>query len=294
MTSSAREVRTRDGRRLAARLDGPDDGDILLFHTGTPADGPLFSSLVEAGAERGLRHLSYSRPGYGDSDRLPGRRVADCAEDITAIVQALDIDSFITVGWSGGGPHALACAALLPERVHASATIAGVAPYAAKGLDWLDGMGEENLAEFAAAQAGEEPLRALLEKEAETFGVVTAEDVLTAFGDLISEADRPALTGEFAEWAAATTRGALRTGIWGWFEDDMAFIQEWGFDLRAIEVPVAIWQGGDDRFVPFAHGRWLAENVSGAEPFLRAGEGHLSIAVSAYGEILDHLMRAAA
>jgi pimeloyl-ACP methyl ester carboxylesterase len=267
---------------------------VVLFHTGTPDDGPLLGSFVEAGAERGLRHLSYSRPGYGDSDRLPGRRAADCVEDVTAIVEALGIDSFVTVGWSGGGPHALACAALLPDRVRASATIAGVAPYSAEGLDWLDGMGDENLAEFAAAQAGEDALRGYLEKEAKTFGVVTAGDVLAAFGDLISEADRPALTGEFAEWAAAATRGALRTGIWGWFEDDMAFIQDWGFDLGTIEVPVAIWQGDDDRFVPFAHGRWLAENVSGAQPFLRAGEGHLSIAVGAYGEILDQLLLAAA
>jgi pimeloyl-ACP methyl ester carboxylesterase len=220
--------------------------------------------------------------------------VADCVEDVTVIVEALGIDSFITVGGSGGGPHALACAALLPDRVLASATIAGVAPYTAEGLAWLEGMGDENLAEFAAAEAGGEALRAYLEKEAEMFGAVTADDVLAAFGDLISEADRPVLTGEFAEWVAAATRGALRTGIWGWFDDDMAFVEDWGFDLGSIEIPVAIWQGDDDRFVPFAHGRWLAENVSGAKPFLRAGEGHLSIAVSAYGEILDQLMRAAA
>ena len=289
VTSIAREVRSPDGRRLTVQLAGPDDGDVVLFHTGTPDEGPLFLPFVEAGASRGIRHLSYSRPGYGDSDRRLGRRVADCAEDVSAIADALGIESFFTVGWSGGGPHALACASLLPERVRATATIASVAPFDVEGLDWLEGMGEENLAEFAAAEAGEEALRVHLEAEARTLGALSAEDVLTAFGDLISPADEPALTGKFAEYVAAGTRGALRRGIWGWFDDDMAFIKDWGFDLGSIGVPVAIWQGDDDRFVPFSHGRWLADNVTGATSCLRPGEGHLSLAISAYGEILDQL-----
>jgi pimeloyl-ACP methyl ester carboxylesterase len=293
VTSSIREVRSSDGRRLIVQLAGPDEGDLVLFHTGTPDDGPLLTSFVEAGADRGLRHLSYSRPGYGDSDRLPGRRVADCAADVSAIVDALGIETFLTVGWSGGGPHALACASLLPDRARACATIASVAPYRAAGLDWLDEMGDENLAEFAAAEAGQDALRAYLEAEAETFSAVSADDVLSALGDLISDADQAALTGEFAEYVAAATRGALVTGIWGWFDDDMAFIEDWGFDLSSIEAPVAIWQGDDDRFVPFSHGRWLAENVSGADACLKAGEGHLSLAISAYGQILDQLTAAA-
>ena len=145
---------------------------MVLFHTGTPDDRPLFAPLVEAGVERGLRHLSYSRPGYGDSDRNAGRTLADCADDVSAIADALGVEAFFTVGWSGRGPHALACAALLPERVRAAATIASVAPRRAAGLDWLAGMGEENLAEFAAAEAGEEELRAYLETEAESLAAV--------------------------------------------------------------------------------------------------------------------------
>lgn len=282
-------MRSSDGRRLIARLEGPDEGDVVFGHTGTPEDGPLFTDFVEAGAERGLRHLSYSRPGYGDSDRLPGRRVADCAADVAAIADALGIESFFVVGWSGGGPHALAAAALLPERVRAAAAVASVAPYKAEGLDWLEGMGEENLAEFGAAEAGEDALRPYLEGEAETFGSVSGEDIRSALGDLISEADRPALTGELAEYLASAIREAVRNGIWGWLDDDMAFIQDWGFDLGSIEVPVTIWQGDDDRFVPFSHGVWLAENVSGARSCLKLGEGHLSLAVGAYGQILDRL-----
>lgn len=283
-------MRSPDGRRLTIKLAGPESDQVILVHTGTPDDGPLFAPLVEAGAERGLRHLSYSRPGYGDSDRKQGRRVADCTDDVAAIADALGIESFFTVGWSGGGPHALACAALMPERVRAAATMASVAPRSATGLDWPAGMGDENLAEFAATEAGDEELRVYLEAEAETFGSVTGGEVLAAFGDLISEADRPALTGEFAEHVAASTRAALVTGIWGWFDDDMAFVRDWGFDLGSIRAPVAIWQGEDDRFVPFSHGQWLAENVSGATSYLRPGEGHLSLAITAYGEILDRLL----
>jgi pimeloyl-ACP methyl ester carboxylesterase len=290
MPARVHEVRSSDGRRLVARLEGPDEGEVVFFHNGTPFDGPLFDAFIEAGAERGLRHLSYSRPGYGDSDRRPGRRVADCAEDVTAIADLLGIEAFLAVGWSGGGPHALACAALLGERVPAAATIAGVAPHAAEGFDWLDGMGAENLAEFAAAEAGEETLRIYLEGEAEPLRAVSAADVKASLGDLISEADRPALGGGFAEYEAAALRAALSHGVWGWLDDDLAFIEEWGFDLGSIDVPVAIWHGDDDRFVPVAHGLWLTEHVSGATSCLRAGEGHLSLLAGAYGEVLDQLV----
>jgi pimeloyl-ACP methyl ester carboxylesterase len=236
-----------------------------------------------------LRHLSYSRPGYGDSDRQPGRRVADCAADVAVIADALGIESFFTVGASGGGPHALACAALLSERVRAAATIASIAPCSAEGLNWLDGMGDENLAEFAAAEAGEDTLRAYLEGEVEDIDSLSGEEIWSVLGDLISEADRSVLAGEFAEYLAVSIQEAVRNGIWGWFDDDMAFIHDWGFDLGSIEVPVAIWQGDDDRFVPFSHGVWLAANVSGAKPYLKADEGHLSLALGAYGQVLDQL-----
>ena len=293
MGSDRSEVTAADGRRLILHVSGPEDGEPLITHNGTPETGPMFEPQVEAGAERGLRHISYSRPGYGESDRHPGRTVADAAADVAAIADALEIDSFFTVGWSGGGPHTLACAALLPERVRAAASIAGVAPHDAEGLDWTAGMGAENLEEFAAAEAGDEELQTFLEGERESFGDVTGEDVIESLGDLVSEADRKALTGEFGEHLAGNAREALSTGIWGWFDDDMAFLADWGFDLGDIDVPVAIWQGGDDRFVPAAHGDWLAEHVSGATAHLRPEEGHLSLQILAYGEILDGLLDAA-
>jgi pimeloyl-ACP methyl ester carboxylesterase len=183
----------------------------------------------------------------------------------------------VTVGWSGGGPHALACAALLPGRCLGAATMAGVAPYQAAGLDWLAGMGDENLEEFGAAVASVPALDRFLTSAAAELAQVQAADVVASFGDLLSEVDQRALTGEFAEYLAASSRYAVSAGIAGWREDDLAFVADWGFRLDNLRIPVAIWQGDQDRMVPEAHGRWLAAHVAGAEAHLLPGEGHLSL-----------------
>jgi pimeloyl-ACP methyl ester carboxylesterase len=283
------DIRTEDGRNLRVEVTGPVDGEVVFFHTGTPSTGSLFADLIKAGAERGLRHVSYARPGYGGSDRDQGRTVADCARDVVAIVDHLGIDRFYVTGQSGGGPHSLACAELLGDRILAAAVTACPAPLDAEGLDWAAGMGEENIEEFAAMKAGDAELKAYLEGEAETLASVTPERVLAALGDLVSNADRPVLTGRFAEHMAAHIRESLRTGIWGWFDDDKS-LGAWGFDLASIAVPVTIWHGDDDRMVPFAHGEWLARHVSGAAPKLLAGEGHLSLLVGSYGKVLDDMI----
>jgi pimeloyl-ACP methyl ester carboxylesterase len=285
------EVKTPDGRKLAVQVAGPDDGDPVVYHTGTPSYRRLYEPLIAAGAERGLRHVTYSRPGYAESDRQPGRTVADCAADVAAIADQLGIESFYVTGQSGGGPHSLACAALLGDRVWSASTTAGAAPRDAEGLDWLAGMGQENLDEVAALDAGDEELVAFLEKEADQFGNLTGEQVLAALGDLLGEADKAVLTGEVAEHSARGLRGALSAGIWGWFDDDKAELSgDWGFDLGAIEVPVTVWQGDDDRMVPFGHGKWLAENVPGAKARLLEGEGHISLELGFHGAVLDDLI----
>lgn len=275
---------------LEVEVDGPRDGRALIFQTGTPSAGKLYAPLVEAGVSRGVRHVAYSRAGYGRSERAQGRSVADCAADIVAVADRLGIERFYTVGWSGGGPHALACAALLAERVIAAATLASPAPRYAEGLDWLMGMGAENVEEFGAADAGEEQLRAYLDQHTPQLAHATGPDLHAALGDLLSEVDARVLTGEFAEYLATCTRAALEHGIWGWFDDDLAFVRDWGFDLGAISVPVTIWHGGEDRFVPYAHGRWLAEHVAGATPHLHPDHGHLSFAIGSYDAVLADLI----
>jgi pimeloyl-ACP methyl ester carboxylesterase len=195
----------------------------------------------------------------------------------------------VTVGWSGGGPHVLACAALLPERCLAAASIAGVAPYDGEGLDWLAGMGAENIEEFGAAISGEPVLTPYLRREAETLAGVQGPDVAQALGDLVSDVDRRALTGEFADFLAATFRKSVSGGIAGWRDDDLAFVRDWGFPLPTGR-PVALWQGNQDRMVPFAHGEWLAAHLPDARVHLLADQGHLSLVLDSYGEILDDLV----
>jgi pimeloyl-ACP methyl ester carboxylesterase len=288
------EVSAPDGRTLEAIVEGPSDGTLVVTHHGTPGSaGEIWPPHIETAAKRGLRLAAYSRPGGAGSERHAGRSVADCAADAAAVADSLSADRFFTLGGSGGGPHTLACAALLPDRVIASATIASVAPFDAEGLDWSAGMGEENLEEFAAAQAGPDELEAFMDRWASELRTITGEQVLDSLGDLVSEPDAAVLTGEYAEFAAASIRDALRSGIWGWFDDDLALLGDWGFGLDDIDVPVSIWHGHEDRFVPLAHGAWLAEHVSGASVHLLDGHGHLSLAVAHFDQILDDMLRLA-
>jgi pimeloyl-ACP methyl ester carboxylesterase len=285
-------VRLPDGRDLDVLVGGADASDALLLIQGTPSGVVVRGPEVEAAEARGLRFVTYGRPGYADSTRAPGRAVADIAADVRALAGELGLTRLFVVGWSGGGPHALACGALLPDLVAGVATIGGVAPFDAEGLVWLDGMAPENRAEFGAGLAGPADLEAFLRREATALAGVTGAAVADALGGLVPEVDRAALTGDFAEYLAAALRDSLRTGIWGWLDDDLAFLRAWGFDLGAIRVPVTIWQGTEDRMVPFAHGAWLVDHIPGARPRLMEREGHLSLVVSTFDRIVEELVRA--
>jgi pimeloyl-ACP methyl ester carboxylesterase len=282
-------VEAPDGRTLEVLLLGPDDGTPVFFHHGTPGAAGVFETLVDAGAERGLRHVVYSRPGYGGSSRHAGRTIATCAADVTAIADALGYERFHSIGASGGGPHSIACAALLPERVISAAAIAAPAPLDADGLDWTAGMGDENIAELTAALAGDEELQDYLEREAEKMRRASPDQIVAVLGDIVSAVDRRVVTGAYADYVAAQFDKALAGGVWGWFDDDRALFRDWGFDLHEAGAPLTLWHGVEDRFVPVAHGEWLAERT-GAKAELRSDVGHLSLAISSYGEVLDGLL----
>jgi pimeloyl-ACP methyl ester carboxylesterase len=254
----------------------------------------MFPPMAGAAAERGLRLVQYARPGYGGSTPDPGRRVADAATDLAAVLDGLGAAEFLSVGWSGGGPHALAGAALLPGRCLAVASMAGVAPYPAEGLDWTHGMGAENIEEFGAALTSAEALAGFLEPAARELATVTGADVAAGLGDLASAADEAALTGEFADYLAASLRAAVAAGVAGWRDDDVAFTTGWGFTMAEVGdgAPVAVWQGDQDRMVPYAHGQWLAGHIPGARAHLLPGEGHLTL-VHWFGAILDDLLELA-
>jgi pimeloyl-ACP methyl ester carboxylesterase len=247
--------------------------------------------VERAAHERGLRLVTTSRPGYGDSSPQPGRRVVDVAADTAAVLAAIGADRCLVAGWSGGGPHALACGAQLGAAV-AVLVIAGCAVYGAEGLDWMAGMGEQNVAEFSAALTGEDQLRSFLLAARDQVRDVTAADIVTSLESSLPDVDRAVLTGEFGEDLAAMFREAVRTGMEGWFEDDIALTRSWGFGLEEISVPVMIWQGSADLMVPFAHGQWLASQLPGASAHLEEGEGHLSVALGALDRMLDELVSA--
>ena len=280
------------GRWLDVLVVGPVDGQALVLHLGTPVGPVDVPALTEPAAGRGLRTVVCGRAGYAGSTPRPGRSVADAAGDVAVVLDRLGYDRFVTLGWSGGGPHALACAALLPERCAAAATLAGTAPYDADGLDWFAGMGPENVEEFGAAVAGPDTLTAYLNRESAGLATVTGGEVAAALGGLVSPVDVDALTGAFADSLAAAFRAAVSTGIAGWRDDDLAFVRPWGFDLSTIGVPVAVWQGGEDRMVPPSHGAWLAAHVPGARAYLNPDAGHVSL-VNAAAPILDDLLAAA-
>lgn len=279
-----------DGRELDIQVTGPQDGIPLVMHHGTPGSLTRFRVIEEAVHRRGLRMVTYSRAGYGVSTRKPGRTVADIAADVTAVLDHIGAERCVTLGWSGGGPHALASAALLPARVVAATTISSIAPYGVDDLDFLAGMGQGNIDEFGAALAGEAKLAAALDQAAEELRGAGPQDVLASMSTLLPDEDRAALVGEAGEELAAQIAEGLRLGAGGWIDDDLAFANHWGFSLDDITVPVFVWQGDRDLMVPFAHGRWLADRVPGVVGHLLAGDGHASVFANRIDEVLDELV----
>ena len=278
------------GRTLETAVAGAHHLPVVVLHHGTPQSFLPMTSVVRAAQRVGVRLVTFSRAGYRSSARMPGRIVADVTADVTAVLDHLGVEQAFSAGVSGGGPHALACAALLPDRVRAAASVCGVAPHDVPGLDFLAGMGADNVAEFGAAVAGEGPLRAFLEAELPALADLDAITLVAAWDTLLPAVDRACLTGEVGAELAAATRDALDGPVDGWLDDDLAFVLPWGFDLTSIAVPVSVWQGGQDRMVPFAHGRALSEAIPGARTHLLPDEGHLSIVVGSFEGVLRELI----
>jgi pimeloyl-ACP methyl ester carboxylesterase len=284
------EVAAPDGRTLRVYEAGDPSGAPVVVHHGTPGSGLLAEAWSRDARDRGIRLIGFDRAGYGGSSRLPGRDVAAVAADVVAIADGLGLQRFRTWGVSGGGPHALACAALLPDRVVAAATIASVAPHDVADLDWTGGMGEANVMEFDAAAAGEEPLRAFLAAASAEMLKGGPDGLADGLATILPPVDVAALSGGFAGFMYAWMAAGLQT-VDGWVDDDLAFVNPWGFDLRDVRVPVLILQGQLDLMVPVAHGQWLAGHVPGAESWLAEADGHVSMVAHLgrmHGWLLEH------
>jgi pimeloyl-ACP methyl ester carboxylesterase len=259
---SERDVQLEDGRTLRVYDAGPDAADAftLLWHHGSPQTGALLEPLLEAAAERDIRLLSYARPSYGGSSPQPGRNVASAAADVAQIADALGIGQFAVMGASGGGPHALANAALLPDRVTGVVSLASPAPWTDE-FDWFDGMvSSGGLRAAMAGREARERYAATEEFEPESF----------------TPADWAALGGDWTSLGTDAGR-ASDDGPYGLIDDDGAFASPWGFELSQIRAPVLLVQGGEDRVIPFAHAEWLLRNLPTSELWLRPTDGHISV-----------------
>jgi pimeloyl-ACP methyl ester carboxylesterase len=279
-----------DGRVLTVYEDGTSDGPVILYHHGTPAAGGPYAGWVDDVTARGARLICYDRPGYGASTAQPQRAVADAAADSRAIMDALGVGRFVTWGISGGGPHALACAALLPDRVAAVASLAGVAPFDAPGLNYFRGMGADNIVEFGLAMAGREYIEPFIEQAAGEMLGATPAQIIESIASLVSAPDRAALGGPIGEYWASILPTTFANGVTGWVDDDIAFVLPFGFDLDAIAVPTLVVHGRLDQFVPVDHGEWLGRVIPGAEKWVGGDEGHLTLMVDRVAGVHDWLL----
>ena len=276
MENTDRTVLAPDGRSLTVRVLGNPSGAPVFFMHGTPGSrlGPHPRSQLLY--HLGVRLIAYDRPGYGGSDRLPLRQVSHAAADVRAIADELGLDSFSVVGRSGGGPHALACAAQLPDRVKRVAVLVGLAPRSAEGLDWYAGMTESNQREYTIAESGVLELAKAIEFSAEQI----KNDPAQLLRDLGPELPLP-------DWRVVADNGirvglrrnfaeALNRSGAGWVDDARSFTQDWGFDPADIMVETLLWHGAQDVFSPVAHTHWLARTIPGAIERIAQDAAHFS------------------
>ncbi|MFE2943621.1 alpha/beta fold hydrolase [Streptomyces sp. NPDC059255] len=271
-----RRVRAADGRHLMVeRLGDPRGRPVFLLH-GTPGSrlGPAPRGMVLY--QRGMQLIAFDRPGYGGSDRLEGRSVGDVAQDVATIADALGLDRFAVAGRSGGAPHALACAALMPDRVTRAAALVPLAPWDADGLDWFEGMAPSNVAEYSTAARDPAGVAARLIPRAEAI----RKNPVRLLDDLrreLTDSDRMVVSDAGLRMMLLRNyQEGLSDSAYGWIDDAVAFASPWGFDPADIRTPVLLWHGEQDVFSPVGHARWLGERIPGATVVLEPAAAHFA------------------
>ena len=274
------------GRNFEYEDNGVKSDQAILFLHGTPGAVKVWSQWLPEVTD--CLAIAASRAGYGKSDRHKGRTVADDLADQQALLDHFHIKEFVSIGWSGGGPHSINMTR--DPRSKGAITLAGVGEWGHADLDFLAGMGPENEEEFGEALKGEAAIQLWMSKNAPAYKDITGPEVIAAFGGLIGDADKAALTPDVAEDMATGLRHAVVDSFDGWADDDLAFVQKFGFDLAAINKPVLIWQGDDDFMVPKAHGEWLAKHIPTAKLNFLPGHGHISLTTAYRSEIIKQAM----
>jgi len=278
------QFKLSDGRELQYLDNAATSESAVLFHHGTPGHSSMWNSWLAELANDGIKAIAISRPGYGTSSRQSNREVFSITSDISELLNSFSVKKFVSIGWSGGGPHSLATT-FEPRNVGAI-TLAGVGAYGVSDLNFLEGMGQENHDEFGAALAGESSVRNWLIENASAMQKVSGDEIREAFGGLIGVADKAVLEGTYADEMAASMRAGIEESFDGWIDDDIAFIKHWGFDLAKINKPVHLWQGDDDFMVPYAHSKWLEKHIPNSQLRFIPGEGHISLGINYQKEII--------
>jgi pimeloyl-ACP methyl ester carboxylesterase len=288
MTYREEQLELADGRTLEVATMGNPSGATVFFHHGTPGTTRTVKSLEALSDFGDFFVVTTSRPGYGQSSRREGRSIASVVGDLNAALDRFGREEYVALGWSGGGPHALASAALDP-RCRSAVTLASVAP-ADVDFDWTEGMGPENVEEFALAQEGGPAYEELMAATGDVLGTATKNNIVELIGGLLSEPDREAISEDDArELFVEGMRYGFVNGWRGYFDDNVAMMAPWGFDVSDIAVSVHLFYGDDDLMVPAPHGKWLAAHVANSTVTHHPKEGHLSIFMNHLDEVATAL-----
>lgn len=287
-------INTPDGRVLCLEEAGDPAGSAVLVQNGAPSSRHLYPPHAASALEHGIRLIAYDRPGYGRSTPQPGRSMVDCVNDVRTIAEALSIRRLAVWGFSMGGPHALACAAALPDIVSAVAVLASYAPFGSPGLDYGSKAARQEFEDEATAiRTDPEKVHATFKAPTEQALAWTPETLLESWRAALSPSEVATLTPDFADYRVRAYHSGLGPGDEGWWEDEVAYFQPWGFAIESIDVPVILCQGDQDDRVPLGHFRWLAEHIPDVEDRLQPGAGHLSLFLRGFDLtrpfLLDHL-----
>ena len=288
MSSIIESIGLPDGRRLDVRSSGPTDAPAVFFHHGSPGSAMNIHCYDESAHRHGLRFLTMSRAGFGNSTPRPGRHIVDVVGDTQAALDHFGVERCMFVGVSGGAPHALACAARLSGSSNVT-IICGIGPAVEMGSERFIGQREFLRALIDSMQTGREQVRDLV---APTWNVsaLTPQRFMSRMASRLPTADQAVVDEAYAEQFVANLQEALRQSLDGLVDDQIAIASPWGFDLAEIAIPVSVWHGTLDETVPVDHAYWLADHISNATVHIEDGEGHLSISVHAIDRVFDEML----
>jgi pimeloyl-ACP methyl ester carboxylesterase len=289
MVVETKSIPVSGDREICLEIGGHPSGVPVLVHNGTPNSRHLYEAWLLDAESKGICLISYDRPGYGGSTAYPDHTVASGANDVRAIAESLGLDRLCVWGISGGGPYALACAALLTDLVVAVGAVASLAPYGQSDLAYFEGMGERNMEDIQLFFSDREAARRKGYEDWEEFIAASPEQLAEGLKSLLCPADAQMLSGELADWLARSAHDGLAPGDQGWWDDGVSHLTDWGFELSAITTPTKVWHGRQDHFVPVQHGEWLAANIPSAEAEISDNDGHLTW-IGRIGEVHDWLL----